>query len=62
MNSGGGGGDLYASVYIFMYLRAMLCTFQISVDFYYVPEGGREGGRRGLEKGGLECILHVWVQ
>jgi hypothetical protein len=30
-----------------MYLRAILCTFQISVDFYYVPVGGRGGGRRG---------------
>ncbi len=43
------------SGYLFMYLRAILCTFQISVDFYYVPEGGRGGGRGGLEKGrGLE--------
>jgi hypothetical protein len=25
------------SDYHFMYLRAILCTFQISVDFYYVP-------------------------
>jgi hypothetical protein len=33
-----------------MYLRAILCTFQISVDFYYVPVGGT--GRR--ERGGLE--------
>ncbi len=39
----------------FMYLRAILCTFQISVDFYYVPVSGRGGGRGGLEKGrGLE--------
>jgi hypothetical protein len=30
-----------------MYLRAVLCTFQISVDFYYVPEGGRGEGRGG---------------
>jgi hypothetical protein len=30
-----------------MYLRAILCTFQISVDFYYVPVGGRGGGRGG---------------
>jgi hypothetical protein len=39
---------------VFMYLRAILCTFQISVDFYYVPVGWRgeagEGG--GLERGG----------
>jgi hypothetical protein len=44
-----------------MYLRAILCTFRISVDFYYVPGGG-DGG--GLEKGGgarergIECILN----
>ncbi len=30
----------------FMYLRAIFCTFQISVDFYFVPVGGR-GGERG---------------
>ncbi len=35
----------------FMYLRAILCIFQISVDFDYVPVGGR----RGLEKGGGGC-------
>jgi hypothetical protein len=41
-----------------MYLRAILWTFQISVDFYYVPVGGRGGGRggagevEGLERGG----------
>jgi hypothetical protein len=40
---------------LFMYLRAILCTFQISVDFYFVPVSGRGGGRGGLEKGrGLE--------
>ncbi len=40
---------------LFMYLRAIFCTFQISVDFYYVPLGGEEGGEGGLEKGrGLE--------
>ncbi len=27
----------------FMYLRAILCIFQISVDFYYVPVGWRDG-------------------
>ncbi len=32
------------AINIFMYLRAILCTFQISVDFYFVPEGGRGGG------------------
>ncbi len=37
-----------------MYLRATLCTFQISVDFYYVPEGGRGGGEGGGEGGVLE--------
>ncbi len=36
----------------FMYLRALLCTFQISVDFYYVPVGGRGGGRGGAGEGG----------
>jgi hypothetical protein len=52
-------------IYI-MYLRAVLCTFQISVDFYCVPvggrggwigggeEGGEEGGERGGEEGGEE--------
>jgi hypothetical protein len=40
---------------IFMYLRAIFCTFQISVDFYYVPVGGRGGGR------GLECILYGYT-
>jgi hypothetical protein len=39
---------------IFMYLRALLCTFQISVDFYYVPVGERGGGRGGAGGGGLE--------
>jgi hypothetical protein len=28
----------------FLYLRAIFCTFQISVDFYFVPVGGRGGG------------------
>jgi hypothetical protein len=41
-----------------MYLRAILCTFQISVDFYYVPVGGRGGGRGGARERGLECILY----
>jgi hypothetical protein len=35
-----------------MYLRAILCTFQISVDFYYVPVGGRGGVRGGAGEGG----------
>ncbi len=39
--------------YIFMYLRAIFCTFQISVDFYYVPVSGRGGGRGwGWRRGG----------
>ncbi len=29
---------------IFMYRRAILCTFQIAVDFYYVRVGRRGGG------------------
>jgi hypothetical protein len=35
----------YKSMHIncFMYRRALLCTFQIAVDFYYVPVGGRGG-------------------
>ncbi len=37
-----------------MYLRAVLCIFQISVDFYCVPVGGREGGEAGGEAGGEE--------
>jgi hypothetical protein len=52
------------SAKIFMYLRAILCTFQISVDFYYVPVSGRGGGRGGAVEGegarerGIECILY----
>jgi hypothetical protein len=34
-----------------MYLRAVLCTFQISIDFYCVPVGGRGVGR-GWGRGG----------
>ena len=47
-----------------MYLRAILCTFQISVDFYYVPVSGRGGGRGGAAEGEgakekvIECILY----
>ncbi len=47
-----------------MYMRAILCTFQISVDFYCVPVSGRGGGRGGAEEGegtrerGIECILY----
>jgi hypothetical protein len=36
---------------IFMYLRAIFCTFQISVDFYFVPVGGRGGGRGSAGEG-----------
>jgi hypothetical protein len=42
-----------------MYLRALLCTFQISVDFYYVPVGGRGGageGGGGARERGKECV------
>ena len=52
--SWGGGG----------YPRAILCSFQISVDFYYVPVSGRGGGRGGAGEGegarerGIECILY----
>jgi hypothetical protein len=44
----------------FMYLRAILCTFQISVDFYYIPVGGRGGAREGgrAKERGIECILY----
>ncbi len=51
----------------FMYLRAIFCTFQISVDFYYVPVGGRGGerGRAGEGEGarerGIECILYGYT-
>jgi hypothetical protein len=53
---------------LFMYLRAILCTFQISIDFYFVPVGGRGGGRGGLERRGgarqrgIECILYGYSQ
>ncbi len=55
---------IHDHVLIFMYLRAILCTFQISVDFYYVPVSGRGGGREGAGEGegaresGIECILY----
>ncbi len=50
-----------------MYLRAIFCTFQISVDFYYVPVGGRGGGRgtagegEGARERGIECILYGYT-
>jgi hypothetical protein len=45
-----------------MYLRAILCTFQISVDFYYVPVGGRGGAGKGGEKREVDRMYTVWVQ
>ena len=63
-----GSDDTYAGVKFFlvlktcfMYLRAILCTFQISVDFYYVPVGGRGGGRGGPGRKG-DRMYTVWVQ
>jgi hypothetical protein len=44
---------------ILMYLRAILYTFQIYVDFYYIPVGGR-GGLEG--EGAREKGIDVWVQ
>ncbi len=43
---------------IFMYLRAIFCTFQISVDFYYVPVGGRGGAGEG--EGARERGMPWW--
>ncbi len=42
-----------------MYLRAIFCTFQISVDFYFVPVGERGGAGEGegARERGIECIL-----
>ncbi len=60
-----------STLWYFMYLRAIFCTFQISVDFYYVPVGGRGVGegswRRGAGEGegarerGIECILYGYT-
>ncbi len=50
-----------------MYLRATFCTFQISVDFYYIPVGGRGGGRggagerEGARERGIEFILYGYT-
>ncbi len=52
---------------VIMYLRAILCTFQISVDFYYIPVSGRGGGRggrggagegEGARERGIECTVY----
>ncbi len=67
-----GGGESYwigtrtEAKRIFMYLRAIFCTFQISVDFYFVPVGGRGGGRgeAGEREGArdrIECILYGYT-
>jgi hypothetical protein len=50
-----------------MNLQAIFCTFQISVDFYYVPVGGRGGGRGSAgeeewaRERGIECILYGYT-
>ncbi len=50
-----------------MYLLAIFCTFQISVDFYYAPVGGRGGGRgsagigEGARERGIEPILYGYT-
>ncbi len=41
---------VHCNLYV-QYLRAILCTFQISVDFYFVPVSGRGGGRGGAGEG-----------
>ena len=45
----------------FMYLRAIFCTFQISVDFYFVPMGGRGEGRGGAGEGEGARMYTIWV-
>ncbi len=53
--------------FFFMYLRAIFCTFQISVDFYYVTVGGRGGGRgraregEGARERGITRILYGYT-
>ncbi len=48
---------------IFLYLRAIFCTFQISVDFYFVPVGAweRRGWRRGGGQREGDRMYTVWV-
>ena len=48
---------------LFLYLRAIFCTFQISVDFYFVPVGGRGGAGEGegARERGIECILYGYT-
>jgi hypothetical protein len=47
----------------FMYLRAIFCTFQISVDFYFEPVRGRGGAGEGegARERGIECILYGYT-
>jgi len=50
-------------IIFFMYLRAIFCTFQISVDFYFVPVGERGGAgeMEGARERGIECILYGYT-
>ncbi len=45
----------YGTGFTYPYLRAILCTFQISFDFYYVGTLP-VGGRRGLERGKIYAV------
>jgi hypothetical protein len=53
---------------VIMYLRAILCTFQISVDFLLCTCGWERRGERGAGEGegarerGIECILYGYTQ
>jgi hypothetical protein len=44
-----------------LYLRAIFCSFQISVDFYFVPVGGRGGAGEGegVRDRGRSCHLRA---
>ncbi len=44
-----------------MYLRAVLCTFQISVDFLLCTCGWERRGERRVEREG-DRMYTVWVQ